>query len=149
MQYAQPATGGSTSAPAGKGHGPFSEEDINQIMAETGYEYQQVCDDIDRTGARTKEELYPNFYSGEGIQPQGQMAGSGAVPGGEMAMATPTDDGATAAAAAAPPVEGLGLSPEALQAMHDAMAPAAPITPGKPQGGNSPAWRKRLREMET
>jgi hypothetical protein len=149
MQYAQPTTGGSTSAPAGKGHGPFSPEDIDQIMAETGYEYDQVCADIDRTSAQTKEELYPQFYSGQGIQPQGQMMSPGAVQGDpSMAMATPTDESATAQAA---PAEGPALSPEALSAMHQAMAPSTPMTPGRPQGGkpSGPAWRKQLREMDT
>jgi hypothetical protein len=151
MQYAPPTTGGSTSALSAEGHGPFAPEDIQQIMADTGYEYQQVCDDIDRTGAKTKEELYPQLYSGAGIQPMNQPPmNPGAMPGGEMAMGTPTDDGATAAAAAAPPADGpAGLSPEALRAMHDAMAPATPMTPGRPQGGKKPAWRKQLQGMET
>lgn len=148
MQYAPPSTGGSTSAPAGKGHGVFAPEEIEQIMAETGYDYEQVCADIDRTGAQTKEDLYPQFYSGQGIQPQ-QAMGPGAVQGDpSMAMATPTEDGATAGAPV--PAEGPSLPPETLHAMHQAMAPPTPMTPGQPQGGkqSGPAWRKRLQEME-
>lgn len=141
MQYAPPTTGGAASAPAGKGHGPFSEQDIQQIMADTGYDYQTVCDDIDRTGAQTKEELYPQFYSGQGIQPAaGQMMGAGMTQPGPP-VATPQEE--MAPAPAAPSAD--ALPPEALEAMHQSMAPP-PTPPGRPEA--RPLGRKRMQDMD-
>lgn len=146
MQYPPPTASAPTNAtPTGQGHGPFSGEDIQQIMADSGYSYSQVCADIDRTGAQSKETLYPQLYSGEGIQPQGETVGPGVVQG----AAPPPDARAQAQAAmqgnAAPPMmppaeasegeapqtpqaeamegESEGIPPEVAQAMHTAMAP--------------------------
>lgn len=139
MQYPPPSAGAPATAPTGKGHGAFSEEEIAQICAETGYSYDQVCQDIDRSNATSKEQLYPQFYTGEGIQPPAETVGPGVVQG-----APPPDARAQAQAAmqgsAAPPVmapaeagtgevpqgapmEDEGIPPEIAQAMHTAMAP--------------------------
>lgn len=143
MQYPPPTANAPMPASTGQGHGPFSEEDIAQIMAETGYSYEQVCQAIDSTGATSKEQLFPQFYSGEGIQPQAESVGPGVVQG-----APPPDARAQAQAAmqgnAPPPMappevsegeapqtpqaeamegESEGIPPEIAQAMHTAMAP--------------------------
>lgn len=119
--------------PSGQGHGPFSEEDINQIMIETGYSYDQVCKDIDASGATSKEQLYPQLYSGAGIEPQqpadGQMASDSVVQG-----QPPAEPGAPPAAI--PPEAGaevsqneggmsMGIDPKVAQALHSAMSPSS------------------------
>lgn len=118
------------SAQAG-GHGPFSDADIQQIMVETGFSYQQVCQAIDSTGAQTKEQLFPNVYEGTGIQPQQPSAegqetmGPGAVqaqPGAPPPMApAEANEGGMPTPTQSAPVE--GISPEVAQAVHTAMAP--------------------------
>jgi len=123
---------------------PWTEEMIQQVSQETGYSPEQCRADIARTGAQTKEQLYPQFYSGTGIQPQGETVGPGIVQG------PPPDARAQAQAAmqgnaAAPPMtapaeasegeapqtpqaeamegESEGIPPEVAQTMHTAMAP--------------------------
>lgn len=139
MQYPPPTASAPTTAPTGKGHGVFTEEDIAQICAETGYSYDQVCADIDRSGATSKEQLYPQFYSGEGIQPQTETAGPGVVQGApppdaraqaQAAMqgtappvTPPVVEAGTGEVPQAAPVEGEGIPPEIAQVMHTAMAP--------------------------
>jgi hypothetical protein len=119
--------------PAGNGHGPFSEEDIQQIMADTGYSYQQVCQAIDQTGAQTKEDLFPQFYSGQGIQPQapgqetvspGAVQGAAPSPGAMPPTAPPeATEGEPVQSAPTEMAEGEGIDPKVALAMHAAMAP--------------------------
>lgn len=124
--------------PVGKGHGPFTEEDIQQMMADSGYSYEQVCAAIDQTGATSKEQVFPNIYSGAGIQPQvpadEQMTSEGVVqgrplaqPGAQPVMAPP-ESGEGEAPPSAPAVmadgEGMGIDPRVAQALHSQMAPS-------------------------
>lgn len=149
------------------GHGPFTEGDIQQICADTGYDYDKVCHDIDATGAQTKEELYPNTYSGEGIEPQGQtLGGAGQVQGeappvndrraqaqaamqGAPMQQAPPEEGEPAQSPQAESTEGESIPPEVAQAMHTAMAPP-PSRPGRKRPGGNPApkgaaWQQRMR----
>lgn len=143
---------------ASGGHGPFSAEDVQQIMADTGYDYDRVCRDIDASGASTKEQLYPKLYSGEGIQPMTPAAAPAPAPAPAAAapagMQTPEsavpagNPGAMPAPApsdmqtAAPAMEQDTLPPEALEAMRASMAPPSQ----QPQNAQDPAWKRRLRE---
>jgi len=126
------------SAPAAE-MDPFPEELIMQIAQETGYSPDQIRADIARTGASTKEQLYPQYYSGQGIQPQSPAAaeappatvGQGVVqsqpqadPNAPPPMAPPeagAGESLPSAPAGAP--EG-GIDPAVAQAMHEAMRPA-------------------------
>lgn len=122
----------SNAPPSAAGHGAFSEEEIQQIMAETGFTYQQVCQAIDQTGATTKEQVFPQFYSGQGIQPdpssmpppptEGQPVGPGVVQG-EPAQ-VPIDPAAAAepGAAAMPTQPADGIDPAVAEHMHKLLA---------------------------
>lgn len=145
--------------------GNFTPEDIAQIAQDTGYSPEQVQQDIARTDAQTKEELYPNVYQGTGIQPEtmgsGVVQGQPPPPPGEAPPPAPPMPGAAPEAmeggpgqiANAAPGEGSeGLPPEALEAMHTAMAPsprpmrrAAQAAPPPPSG---PAWRRHAKAAE-
>lgn len=135
MSQMMPPSAPPAAAPTG-GHGPFSDADIQQMMAATGYDYQKVCSDIDQSGATTKEEVYPQIYSGQGIMPaapaDGQMAAPGVVqgqpppmpPGGPPPM--PPPEAGEGEAPQSPPqeaAEGEGIDPRVAQAMHKQMAP--------------------------
>lgn len=119
--------------PGGAGdHGPFSDEEIQRIMADTGYSYQEVCARIDQTGATTKEQLYPQVYSGQGIEPEGQTVGAGVVqgePGAPPATAMPAEAGAPVQSAAPMNEQAAGggapegIDPEIAQQMHSMLAP--------------------------
>lgn len=133
------------------GHGPFSDADIQQIMAETGYDYDTVCQDIDRTNAKTKEDLYPQFYGGTGIEPQTMSATGGPVPASTPPVPAAASASAPATAAATPAVTPSGnetpatesdtLPPEALEALRASMAPPEQ----QPTENGEPAWQQRMR----
>lgn len=143
MQYPPPTASAPATAPTGQGHGPFSEDDIQKIMQMTGYSYERVCADIDRSGAQSPEELYPNVFQGTGIQPQGETVGPGvaqgppppdaraqaqaAMQGNAPPMMAPaeTSEGEAPQTPQAEAMEGEseGIPPEVAQAMHTAMAP--------------------------
>lgn len=115
----------------------WTEEMIQQCAQETGFPPEQVKADIERTGAQTKEQLYSQFYSGQGIEPsQGETVAPGTVQG-QM----PQDPGTTQpppATAPPPPEAGEGEPPQAapaevaeregidpavMQQLHDMMRP--------------------------
>lgn len=101
----------------------------------TGYSYDQVCADINRTGAQSKEQLYPNLYSGQGIEPMQQqpaVAGAAAPPPALAPSGNQT-----------PMTESDTLPPEALEALRAEMAPPAEAAATTPQ--TDPAWRQRMR----
>lgn len=125
----------------GGGYGPFSEEEIQQMMIDTGYDRARVCQTIDQTGATTKEQAFPQIYSGSGIQPQSETVGPGAVqgqppsapganpmqmpPGAAPARAMPQEAGEGEPPQSAPTeaAEHEGIDPKVAQAMHAMMAP--------------------------
>ena len=121
--------------PSGSGHGPFSEEEIQEIMAETGFSYEQVCQAIDQTGAQTKDQVYPNFYSGRGIEPQGAPPPETVAPGVVQGQpAAPDPEGMAPpppmmpseggeASAEMPPAAPEGIDPRLAQAIHDELKP--------------------------
>lgn len=116
--------------------------DVEEIARETGYSVERIQADIARTGAQTKEDLYPQFYSGAGIQPQGETVAPGVVQGqppaqpGAEAMPMPAQPGAAPPIApaeaggsmpVAPTAAGpQGIDPEVAQAMHTMMKPRRP-----------------------
>lgn len=57
-----------------------SPEVIQQIAEDTGYAPEQIQQDIARTGATTRAELYPNVYGNTGIDPQAAQVGGGYAP---------------------------------------------------------------------
>lgn len=134
MQPMQPPA--PEAAPQAGGHGAFSEADIQEIMAQTGYSYDAVCQAIDQTQATSKEQLFPNVYTNQGVQPetmQGPQTVQGAPPGVPVPaaappMAPPPAEGSAAPAMAAP-TGAEGIPPEVAQFMHSQMAP--PLTPPK------------------
>src|SRR6476661_432838 len=111
----------------------LTDQDIAEICQETGYDEQRVRNDIARTGATSKEQLYPQFYSGAGIQPQGETVADGAIQGQPPATPPPAPMDSPTEEAAEPPqtapqeaAEGEGLSPEGVAAMQMAMRHVGP-----------------------
>lgn len=124
----------------GGGYGPLSEEDIQQMMADTGFSREQVCQAIDRTGATTKEQVFPQLYSGAGIeppQPQGETVGPGAVQG------DPTQQGQ-------PPSQPMATSPNAVPPPPDAGMPSqggAPMQAQPQADGIDPAIAEKMHAL--
>lgn len=114
--------------------GPWTDEMIQQVAQETGYSVDQVKADIQRTGATSPADLYPNFYQGKGIQPQGQpaspdgqMASEGVVQGQPPPSAAPPmapSDTAEGEPVQSAPPGVQGIDPRVAQAMHSAMKPS-------------------------
>lgn len=116
--------------------GEWTDEMIQQVAQDTGYPVERIKEDIARTGATSPAELYPNFYQGKGIQPQGQQAppdgqmvsegvvqgqppaGRGAPP----AMAPPDTAEGELVQSAPPGIQ--GIDPQVAQAIHSAMKPS-------------------------
>lgn len=115
--------------------GAWTPEMIAQCVQDTGYTEDQVKAKIAETGAQTPQELFPQLYSGAGIEPQGPPPDAGMAPEG----AAPPPEAAAPPPAAAPMEGGEGLSPEGVAAMQMAMKhEQGPPMPGRRQPAMHP-----------
>lgn len=129
--------------------------DPQEIARETGLPVEQVQQDIARTGAVSKEELYPEVYASQvpeqmAAPTEGQMVSPGVVQD-PTAVPPPQMPAETA------PQGMEGIPPEVMQAVHAQMAP--PRTPSKmyrgkrreaepaPAAPTGPAWHQAMRKQ--